>query len=261
MLTFSLVQELIPPQAEILIISFKLSKMSFKPALLCFKLKKFQFNRSFQWDSEETDCNGNHWYMYMIPPSQNSPSEWTTLIIESDNKHAIDAKFSLCIRDNDGNIFHEVEYDYTFYEDGINTLVDKKFILASEFRNAADKIVNDEILEVNVVIQVKTPEKDLYQPMNNHAASMLRLLESGDKSDVKFNVGRKVFRAHSQILYANAPILANFCEQQNGTDSAVIKDTSPDIFKHILNYVYGAIVPTPQGVCHLLLPPSYPRNS
>jgi hypothetical protein len=35
-----------------------------------------------------------------------------------------------------------------------NTLVDDEFILASEFR---------------LVIQVKTPETDMYKPMNDHA--------------------------------------------------------------------------------------------
>jgi hypothetical protein len=53
-----------------------------------------------------------------------------------------------------------------------------------------------------LVIQVKTPETDMYKPMNDHAKNILRLLESGDKTDVSFNVRGEIFRAYSQILYA-----------------------------------------------------------
>jgi hypothetical protein len=80
--------------------------MLFKPALLHFKLRQPFYRDDYFWleTTAQMDCNGNKWYMYMKQPSQNDPSEWTTLVIQCKIEKAIDAKFILCVRDNDGDI-------------------------------------------------------------------------------------------------------------------------------------------------------------
>ncbi|KAL9183082.1 hypothetical protein ACHAXT_004869 [Thalassiosira profunda] len=67
------------------------------------------------------------------------------------------------------------------------------------------------------------------------------MLWSGDHADVKFKLGRTVVPAHKVILLANAPILAEFCG--NKRTPVLIRDTSLEVFRIILRYVYGGDAP------------------
>ncbi|KAL7475612.1 hypothetical protein ACHAW6_001525, partial [Cyclotella cf. meneghiniana] len=53
----------------------------------------------------------------------------------------------------------------------------------------------------------------------------------------------KIFRAHSLILHANAPILSSFLNQRKHDSAVAINDTHPDVFHHVLEFVYAEIVP------------------
>jgi hypothetical protein len=75
---------------------------------------------------------------------------------------------------------------------------------------------------------------------------MLKLFRSGEKSDVVFKVGTEEIRAHSLILYAGAPIIASYIdENQNDENSntVVISDMNPEVFRLILEHVYSAKTP------------------
>ena len=67
---------------------------------------------------------------------------------------------------------------------------------------------------------------------------MLKFFESGDDADVWFKVGDTTFAAHKLILKMNAPILHSFCPKR-GKAPVQINDTSPDVFRIVLRYVYG----------------------
>lgn len=105
-------------------------------------------------------------------------------------------------------------------------------------------ILNDGALDIDMAIQDKVSTKDLYQPQSILTKDMMKLLEDLDKADVSFDVRGKMFRAHSLILHANAPIFLNFCIQGKDESAMAIIDTTPDIFYHILENVYTEVVQT-----------------
>jgi hypothetical protein len=77
-----------------------------------------------------------------------------------------------------------------------------------------NNILRNGALLIDVTIQVKVKEHDLYSLPKVHATNMLGLTESREKSGVSFHIGTNTFRLHSQILYTNAPILASLCERK-----------------------------------------------
>jgi hypothetical protein len=94
-----------------------------------------------------------------------------------------------------------------------------------------------------VCIQVIVPDED--QPPSPLARNMLAYYESGLDTDVNFDVDREIFRAHSQILQANAPILSDFCKNCNRTSEAsvTIHGIAPMIFQLLLRFIYAGEMP------------------
>jgi hypothetical protein len=63
---------------------------------------------------------------------------------------------------------------------------------------------------------------------------MLKLLESGEKSDLSLRVGGKLFRVHLQIIYADA------CQQSTSDVIDIdVDDVTPDVFHFLLEYIYS----------------------
>jgi len=80
---------------------------------------------------------------------------------------------------------------------------------------------------------------------------MLKLLDSEEDKDVFFNVEGQIISAHKLILKANSSVLATLCSGGSSSkDSPIhIKDTKPDVFRHILDFLYGGNTP---GDAHML---------
>lgn len=72
---------------------------------------------------------------------------------------------------------------------------------------------------------------------------MLRVLDQGHDSDVSFKIGGKIVAAHKVILRMNAPGIFTFCEESDGDSPIPIDNTSSEIFRMLLRYVYGGEVP------------------
>ena len=57
--------------------------------------------------------------------------------------------------------------------------------------------------------------------------------------------------AHSMILYANAPILVEFIDEQDGSEDPVtISGVSWEVFDQVLRFVYTASYPSSQDILH-----------
>lgn len=73
---------------------------------------------------------------------------------------------------------------------------------------------------------------------------MLALYESQNEADIIFKVDGEVFRAHSLIINANAPILAETYKKRDDSNINVdIHDTSPKVFNVLLRYIYAGVLP------------------
>jgi hypothetical protein len=83
----------------------------------------------------------------------------------------------------------------------------------------------------------------MYNPPNPLSNNMLRFLESEAESDVAFSVDDEVIKAHSQILHANAPILADMCKERSNDAPIVINGVSTDVFNMLLRFIYSGELP------------------
>jgi hypothetical protein len=119
-----------------------------------------------------------------------------------------------------------------------------KFITRSELLDESTNILTDGALVVDVLLQVKPFDSKLYEPLNPIVQNTLALLESGEDSDILFNVDNHLIKAHSQILRANATILADFCKMKRVEENDVIsiEGTNVEVFKLLLRYIYGGTV-------------------
>lgn len=68
-----------------------------------------------------------------------------------------------------------------------------------------------------------------------HSTRMLKLLESGEKSDLSLRVvGGKLFHVHLQIIYADV------CQQSTSEVIDIdIDDVTPDVFHFLFEYIYS----------------------
>eukprot|EP00578_Thalassiosira_sp_NH16_P014660 CAMPEP_0181125844 /NCGR_PEP_ID=MMETSP1071-20121207/27281_1 /TAXON_ID=35127 /ORGANISM="Thalassiosira sp., Strain NH16" /LENGTH=362 /DNA_ID=CAMNT_0023211343 /DNA_START=83 /DNA_END=1171 /DNA_ORIENTATION=+ len=86
----------------------------------------------------------------------------------------------------------------------------------------------------------------IFTPTNPCLRGILGLFSDEKTSDIMFDVGSKEkFYAHRLILRACAPTLAEYCDgADEGEDvkSVIITGVEPEIFRHLLRYVYGGAV-------------------
>jgi hypothetical protein len=132
--------------------------------------------------------------------------------------------------------------EHQFFQDGtgFGTMAMMK---RSDNLDETSNILKDGSLVIDVLIQVKGRSDDLYQPAKDISKN-LHLLRSGGKSGVVFQAGGKGFPVHSPIMYANAPLLAEICDQEGDCSSVVaINDIHPDVFQHVIEHIYGGVVP------------------
>jgi hypothetical protein len=228
--------------------------MILKPVVLRFKFDNFADLPS-EVDEEvysevQTDCNGNKWRLSVAPGGDNRAKKpgciGVYLFSQNEDSVKLDTRFAMCVKDANGKIVAEMndfEFEFTSRKEGYGDL---DFIQRSIILDAANNILQDEALFIEVTIQVKDCDEDIYQPPNALSERQLKLFKSGERSDVSFIVGDKVFPAHLGIIYANAPILADHCNETKLGEKPkeVIKDVSPVIFQLILEYVYSGCFPS-----------------
>ena len=222
--------------------------MLIEPVLLKFKFDGFA-DLPTRVDQEvcsevQTDCNGNKWKLLLYPGGL-SRSTYGCIGVSLDNvnEEPFDISYGLAIKDANGTVARE----YSFHE-----LLQPGELLGcdecmehTEILDPNKNILKDGALCVDVTIQVKTSlTEDLYECKFGLADKMERLLESGENSDATIKVGDETFKVHSCIIRNNAPILANLLNQIDQNPDTVVEDTLPEVFHHILRFVYTGISPS-----------------
>ena len=135
----------------------------------------------------------------------------------------------------------------------------KRSAILDESRNILD---SDGTL--TVAVSIKEEPSDVFVPNNPFQKIVLQdMFLDEDTADVCFEVSSAaktfifgtvkkevkpsdIFHAHSQILKNCAPMLADLFDLDDSDGElamAAIADIKPDIFRHLLRYVYGGIVP------------------
>lgn len=172
------------------------------------------------------------------------------------NRKEVNVNYSVRIM----NAIGEVHYSLQFQDErGINlvctiqpfcrygVVTSKKY---ADVVNSSNKILLDDSLCIDVVIQVQQEQDEFYSSPNNHSQKMLHFLESRDEADLLFNVRGTEILAHSQIVKAIAPILASCGTVVNNTNrddvntagdvsiGNVSEDMSTEAFEIFLKYIY-----------------------
>lgn len=136
-------------------------------------------------------------------------------------------------------------------------------------------LVNGSSLHIDIAIEAKPHKEELYYPVAPVVPNMLKLFECGQDADVSFLVDGKIVDAHLPVLRANAPCLANRFKQGHKYDEllptvqhtrlvarrhshssgcsipsvtetesfTLVVDTSAEVLKLILRYVYAGVLP------------------
>jgi speckle-type POZ protein len=169
------------------------------------------------------------------------------MLLHNKNKKDIEVNCNFAIKDSNGAIVLEKCFSNNLVQSP-NGNGFTHFFKRSTFFEANSRILKDGALRIDVTIQVKKGKDPLYQPPSALSERQLKLLKSGERADISFNVGGKVFTAHLAIIYANAPILADHCNKtkQKKKSEEIIKDMKPDVFQILLKHIYSGCLPSEQ---------------
>lgn len=266
-----------------------------KPVLVSFEFDGFQdlphaVDNVVASDSK-TDANGNCWRLHLYPGGCRDSVEegMIAVILINIGEEDVTCKFSFTIRNSLGYAVL-TESDYAFHtfpshgKEGFGYgYSDTKFMKRERILDGKnDILINGTSLHIDISIDVMPVKKELYHPPTPLVTNMLSLLESGEDSDVTFQVEGKTIKAHLPVLRANAPVLADLFRKQGqicqdsslevatdrlvsrrhtfsfGCDlpsditcepnfrSLVVNNMSIEVFHLVLQYVYGGHTPDNQ---------------
>ena len=121
-------------------------------------------------------------------------------------------------------------------------------ITYSEILENKEKFLVNDCLHLQVLVQIVEPHGDTFSYVPNlFAKQMIAMYEDDEEhSDVVFQVEKDVYKLHSQILVANAPILGELCSKQGNNGSVapiVLTNVSSHIFDILMRYTYAGELP------------------
>ncbi|XP_047062209.1 BTB/POZ and MATH domain-containing protein 1-like [Lolium rigidum] len=88
-------------------------------------------------------------------------------------------------------------------------------------------------------------------PPSNLSDNLGKLLETGDKADVEFNVKGEVFPAHKIVLAMRSPVFNAelYGPMRDQTSQKItVEDIQPDVFKALLHFIYTDSLPSMEDV-------------
>lgn len=213
------------------------------------------------YQSPEFSCLGGRWYLDIYPGGSdhdNSDEGMMAVFLYNDNVTHGDIDtilVSLSVRNAAGE---EVANIWRCEPDSNHSWGAANFAKRSE--------IMDSLVEGTMTIDVKmkrsgppTCSSAAFIPKNPICQHVLKMFMDEGSADVVFEVGGQQkenackkakipttnFHAHRLILQSCAPDLADMCGPGSGKDvtSVPIAGVKPDVFKHMLYYVYGGEVP------------------
>mmetsp|Transcript_12300 Transcript_12300/g.30077 ORF Transcript_12300/g.30077 Transcript_12300/m.30077 type:complete len:396 (+) Transcript_12300:214-1401(+) len=228
--------------------------MASKPSIVRFKFVNFEnlphSPGYFINSSDMKDRDGNVWKLRIYPGgmagvhntdahniNDNGAAISLSLLLQS--VKTVTASIAFIVRDAVGNVYHYDACDDTdtFAVQGNFLRSDYHYRLKrSEIVEESNNILLDGALIVHVEIQTRIVMT--FQPPNTSAGIMKRILESKEDADVVFYVRGMSILAHKLILKMNAPILFSLCRNRSMDAPLSIEDTSPEVFRIIIQYIY-----------------------
>ncbi|KAL7427152.1 hypothetical protein ACHAXM_000758 [Skeletonema potamos] len=205
--------------------------------------------------SPEFTCNGHQWLLGLYPGGHSDETEgYVSAFLCHLSEGSITTGFEIKILDKFGNVkMAKTTAKHVF--NGIYSIGWSDFIYRSVILDASQDILDsNETLTVDVSMEVEEEPTTAFVPKNPFVNMMKEMFNDETTADVCFEVvnissadekeeqkAESVsFHAHRLILKKCAPMLAALF---GSNDTASITDVKPDIFRHVLFYVYGGKVP------------------
>ena len=200
-------------------------------------------------------CNGEWWELSIFHEGE-VPDRYVAVYLYLISAGCVSATFDVGIVNKNGVVVQKCHRtknfiglnDYTGWED---------FIKRSDIVDPS-KAVLDDYGTLKVRVQMKEEPKTAFVPPNPFTSLMKSIFLDEASSDVCFEVSAPVkeeesdvaasddlFHAHRLVLDTCAPMLAALCGSSDDGEMVVatITDVNPNIFRHLLFYVYGGSVP------------------
>jgi len=187
------------------------------------------------------DCNGSSWRLRLshLPDRDIDEEAMVSFVVDKeeleDGSPGAKTKFSIILRDADGSAAIERAVESSHISFDCKNFIERHWVL-----DRRNNILIGGALYVDLVVQ---PELKVgfarLSSQNTFVTNMLRLLESGEMTDLFFEFPRedhRSFSAHRLVLSANAPEMMQLFED---ADSIPVECTTPKIFRRVLHYVYG----------------------
>jgi speckle-type POZ protein len=225
-----------------------------------FKVQNFSdlpTTRDHYVETPQFSCNGHMWSLRIYPGGKGDATEgYVSISISHHSEENILFKYVLEIIDKVGRKRNGKNGTHDF--EGLGRANCKNFIKRSKLDGSKDILHSDGALIVSFSIQEEP--SDLFVPKNPLLNIIQDMFLDEDTADICFEVigttevtgeqkrakSSELFHAHSQILKKCAPILTDLFDLDGGDgkiSTAIISDVKPDIFRHMLYYVYGGSVP------------------
>ncbi|EFJ27819.1 hypothetical protein SELMODRAFT_270271 [Selaginella moellendorffii] len=211
--------------------------------------------------SDTFTVGGYQWAIYFYPDGKNTEdnslyvSVFIALASEGTDVRAL---FELTLLDQSGKNKHKIHSHFDrSLESGPYTLKYRGSMWGYKrfFRRAVletSDFLKDDSLSITCTVGVVVSsmqalkQHSLLVPESDIGQHFLSLLESGEGTDVNFNVKGEAFSAHKLLLAARSPVfkaqLFGPMKDENG-DVIEIDDMEPPVFKAMLHFIYKDSLP------------------
>ena len=212
--------------------------------------------------------NGHEWELAICPAGDIYDPSFLTVTIRLKSKGGVKAVFGMRFLNKFGDTAYRVKSQAVEWSsDGFSEWSWTKVIKRS---NVFEKDLLDDDGTLAIVLSVKEDKAAAFVPENPLIKMMKKMFNDETTADVCFDVcsaereeeeggdgvkrakASTPFYAHRSILQGCAPMLATLFDVDDNDRmvTAQISDVKPDIFRHLLAYVYGVSVPKEELKAH-----------
>jgi hypothetical protein len=203
--------------------------------------------------SPEFIACGNPWRLWLYPGGrQESRTGWVGIYLVNLSNKSITMHYGFSIKDGNGKQVANKRRSTYFTFSPMSGRAWPDFAKRSKL---LDSLVDGTlIIEVHMKLQ-QQPAKLYFIPENPSACKIIPFMFNNDESaDIVFQVSQQsknsaakvariapvTFHAHCLIVRACSTVLADLCQSKGDLTTPIeITDVSPDIFRHLLYYIYG----------------------
>ena len=221
-----------------------------------FRIHDFAVLSSTKGHSIETPeftCNGHHFLLNVYPGGDSEADEgYVSAYLWRLSEEKVMVDFAIGIIDKFGKPRKSGRSKTLSKNCGW-----KHFIPRSDILDESKHMLDSDGC-LNIVVSIKQDPTTVFVPKNPLLSMIKEMFNDEATADVRFEVGNCIggsdqrrqkkqksagtfiFHAHRLILMKCAPILADLL---GDNDTATINDMKPEIFRHLLSYIYGCEVP------------------